>query len=120
MVNMLKWLQNVMVGRRGPTQVDKTPFEMPSKLLDIAHEVLAKEASEKQQVLRGVERYGGSLIQRQQFRLRVQMKVRKFLSLTASEEDANDMMEEVTERITEAAEVDPYYKKMFDDSDEKK
>lgn len=122
---ILKWLQQFMGPRRSPTEIESKRVSNSSgntfpnqALIDIAHEVLAKEALEKKLALSGLEKYGWPLMQRQMFQQKVKTRVKRFLNFSLSQED--DVVEEVTERITEAAEVDPHYKRLFEDADEKR
>lgn len=116
---ILKWIQKVVSGSRNHTHFDSDPLP-PSSLIDVAHEVLAKEALEKQLALSGLEKYGWPFVQRQRFQQKVKTKVKHFLSFADSDENDSELVDEVTERITEAAEVDSYYKRLFDDAAEKK
>ena len=111
--------------RRHPTEMESPPLSngrgssFPNQaLIDIAHEVLSREALEKKLALSSLEKYGWPLAQRQKFQQKVKAKVKRFLGFSLSKEE--DVAEEVTERITEVAEVDPYYKQLFDDAAEKR
>lgn len=112
---ILKWLQN-RVRLNPPRQTE--PVTLPSKLLDIAHEVLAREAAEKQQAFRQVEKYGWQQARLKAFHQRVKNRVRRLLGLsTASAAEEEELLDEVTEKITEAAEADPHYKRLFGGAD---
>lgn len=114
---ILKWLQSVF----GPGKTLK-PFEVgpldSSKLIDVAHEVLAKEAKEKQLALKGFEKYGWPFVQRKKFEQKVRSKVKRFLSIPLTSTEEFEMVDEITEKITETAEADPRYRELFEDSEE--
>jgi len=86
------------------------------KLLDIAHEVLAKDALEKKLALSALEKQGWPYLQRQRFTETVRAKVKKFLRWPLDGAEENEMIEEITERITEVAEADPRVNRLFGDA----
>ena len=114
---ILKWLQHVISGRRHPEAPVVSPSFPNAKLLDIAHEVLSKEALDKQVALHALEKYGWPLAEKKKFQQRVKAKVKQFLGFAVTSNEEEDLVDEVTERITETAEADPYYKSLFDADD---
>jgi hypothetical protein len=79
-----------------------------TKLVDVAHEVMRADQAR----LSGLVRAGMGNVQREQFRGKVKKKVWDVISEEFDTVDA-DMVEEITERIVDVAEVDPRYKTMF-------
>jgi len=84
-----------------------------SKLVDAAHEALVKRAAEDKSTLDTLVRMGWPYVKRAQFKGKVRKKVWDIVSQDSDFVDT-DMVEDITERIVDAAEVDPYYKKMFE------
>lgn len=97
---IIKWLQSIVRVR----EISKTPLEeggAKAGLIDLAHQVLSETI------------LGERLGRRRQ----LQQKVKKQVSLSFSDEE---LVEEVTEKITEVAEVDPYYSRLFENPLKKK
>ena len=111
---IIRWLQSIVGTKRSQNGHYPEPINTHS-LIDVAHEVLYKEALEKKNALKDFEKYGWLFGQQESFRQRVREKVRRFLKFRRFQTDpVEELVEEVTERITEAAQADPYYKKLFD------
>jgi hypothetical protein len=83
-----------------------------TKLVDVAHEVMRKDQAR----LSGLVRAGMGNVQREQFKGKVKKKVWDVISEELGVVDP-DMVEEVTERIVDVAEVDPAYKRMFEEDE---
>lgn len=114
-------LQSVMGIGKNTKHYNEMPVSpvAHSKLMDIAHEVLAKDALEKKLALSAFEKQGWPYLQRQRFTEVVRTKVRKLLRFSFKDGEENEMIEEITERIAEVAEVDPYVNRLFDDAEKK-
>lgn len=111
-------LQSVMgIGKNAKNYNNMPPEPIFNpKLLDIAHEVLAKDALEKKLALSALEKQGWPYLQRQRFTDMVRSKVRKFLRLSLDDAEENEIIEEITERITEVAEADQRINRLFGDA----
>jgi hypothetical protein len=82
--------------------------KVDSKLIDVAHEAM----SEKQRELEALVKTGWPVARQKQFKSEVKQKVWDVVSEGFEAVD-DDMVEEITERVVEVAEVDPFYKKIF-------
>ncbi|MBI2091495.1 MAG: hypothetical protein HYY43_06075 [Deltaproteobacteria bacterium] len=78
------------------------------KLVDIAHEAMRRDAES----LDGLIKLGQPVVDRKKLKDRIRKKVKGSI---AKEFDDEDVVDEVTERIADAAEFDPNFGKMFDD-----
>lgn len=108
---IIKWFQTWLRGKTYPA--DASPKE--KMLVDVAHEVLSKEALEKSQTLKGLEKFGWPFLKRRQKKEKIRSKVRRFLSLSISEEENFEVVDEITEKIAEACEADPEINRLFED-----
>lgn len=70
-------------------------------LIDLAHWVLSKETQSSE-------------------RSAMKTQVKSALHLKVKPSEARDVLEEITEKIKEAAEADPYYSRMFERPSRKK
>lgn len=111
---VLKWIQSITrvsssaeVLQQGA--VEKRKGKKETKLVDVAHEVLRKD----RESLEGLVRVGWPNVQREKFKGNVRKKVWEKISGGVDTSDV-DMVEEITERIVDASEADPYYQEMFD------
>jgi len=111
---VLKWIQSI-TGNGGRAEllhqgaVEKRKEKKETKLVDVAHEVLRRD----RESLEGLVRIGWPNVQRENFKGKVRKKVWEKVSGGIGTEDV-DMVEEITERIVDASEADPYYQEMFD------
>lgn len=114
---ILKWIQSMTPGSEAQAARQKDEEERKSrgesKLVDVAHEALARSASEDRQTLGELVRFGLPHVERQRFKGKVREKVWDVVS-EGFGAAPSDMIEEITERIVDAAEADPFYKRMFD------
>jgi hypothetical protein len=111
---MINWVKNILsaimpmsVGQGAET------FEKKAKarLIDVTEGVsLAEEARKRSMELLSVIRRGGVSLDRLRLWLSIRRKTKKGL---ADFYDMPEIMDEVTEKILEAAEFDPFYKRMF-------
>jgi len=112
---VLKWIQSMTrpTGRAEVLQqgaVENRKNKKETKLVDVAHEVMRKD----RQSLEGLVKVGWPNVKRDKFKGKVRRKV--WDTITGGIDTAEvDMVEEITERITDASEADPYYREMFDD-----
>ena len=86
-----------------------------TRLIDVAHEALNRDKGGPG----GPGRKGPPKAQREEpngkFKGKVRRKVWDVVRETyGPSRDSEEMTEEITERVVEVAEADPYYKKMFD------
>lgn len=112
---VLKWIQSMTrsAGRAEVLQqgaVEKQKDRKETKLVDVAHEVMRKD----RQNLEGLVKVGWPNVTREKFKGKVRKKVWDTISGGIDTSEV-DMVEEITERITDASEADPYYKEMFED-----
>lgn len=108
---LLKWIQNRITGvlntgadsdavARGKTSANEP--------MDVAHEAMRNDAV----LLNTIARAGQHKVDRQKMKDRIRKKVKGSIAKTF---DDDDVVEEVTERILDAAEFDPLYRDMFKD-----
>lgn len=109
---LIKWVKSIV---ESPSNKAPEPASPTTKkgAIDVAHEVLRREAAEYYADLDGLVKIGWPAVKRRKFKKSVRKKVWDIVrnSFGISEDD---MIEEITERITDVAEVDPYYQKMFE------
>lgn len=115
---VLKWIKSVTSGaiqaeaaRRADDEERKIRKE--SKLVDVAHEAMNEKAAEDRAMLEGLIRMGWPNVQREKFKSKVRRKVWEVVGEAGNVFDP-EMIDEVTERIVDCAEADPFYKKMFE------
>ena len=114
---ILKSIQSLIRPQGGADVAEQGAIEerkrrRETKLIDVAHEVMRKDQAR----LSGLVRAGMGNVQRDQLKGKVKKKVWDVISEELGTVDP-DMVEEVTERIVDVAEMDPYYKKMFTEED---
>lgn len=83
----------------------KTAANQP---MDVAHEVMRNDAA----LLNTIARAGQHSIDRKKIKDKAKKKVRGSIAKVF---DDDDIVEEVTERVLDAAEFDPLYRDMFKD-----
>lgn len=113
---IIKWFQTWMRTKAAESSSAARSTLSKAKetsLFDVAHEVLAKEVQERQASLTQFEKYGFPLFHRQRKKQKIKAKVKKFLTIPLAEAEADDLVEEVTEKITDAAEADPKIDLLF-------
>lgn len=114
-----KWLQNLFKGNTTVTALPeaskKSRITGPKPLLDVAQEALRQEAAN----LQGLVTHGAASMREKELRRKVRAKVAKVIDPAFSNPE---IIEEVTERITLAATVDPHYQQLVEafESEEKK
>jgi hypothetical protein len=114
-----KWLQNLFRGNSTtialPEASQKGRITGPKPLLDVAQEALRQEAAN----LQGLVTHGAASMREKELRKKVRAKVAKVIDPVFSNPD---IIEEVTERITLAATVDPHYQNLIEafEAEEKK
>jgi len=96
---------------QGANEDRKTKRE--TKLVDVIHEFVRSSGKN----LEGLVRMGGPGQEREQFKGKVRKKVWDTVDENLGTVD-RDMVEEITERVVDAADADPYYKKMFEEEEE--
>lgn len=114
---ILKWIQGLLGTRLRGTGAPEAEFYPRSRLVDVAYEALRKEALSKTRELKGLEQ-GAALIRRKEnLRTRVRTKIKKALFTSFVKEDEDfELVDEVTEKIVDAAEADPKWQKLFDNN----
>lgn len=110
------WVRQKMATSTGVAPTNRAPQTNDFPLIDVAHEVLSKESVERGADLRGLQKFGWPLMKRRKNKDQVRAKVKKFLSIPLRSEDAETIIDEITEKITEAAETDPRLSRLFEDS----
>lgn len=102
---ILKLIQSLLKGSIEPSEAGAP--QKKESLVDIAAEAIKSDPKDLERLIS----LGMPEIERRKFKERVKKKV----SLAISKEfDEPDIIEEVTERITNAAEFDQYYRDMFE------
>ena len=110
---ILKSIQSLIRPQGGADVAEQGAIEerkrrKETKFVDVAHEVMRKDQAR----LSGLVRAGMGNVQREQLKGKVRERVWDVISEGLGTVDPG-MVEEVTERIVDVAEMDPYYKKMF-------
>lgn len=113
---ILKWLQTVIRGTRDQNHLNLQPPNQ-APLIDVAHEVLSKEALERKLALQVFEKYGTPLLQKQERKIKIRTKIKSLLRIPLTPDEKSDLVDEITERFAEAAEADPFYRQMFGESE---
>lgn len=97
---MIKWFQNWVKGKAAEAgSAIEGSVAKESTLWDVAHEVLKPR-----------------FFNRERKKLRVKSKVKEFLSPPLVDDSSVDMVDEITETVTEACEVDPKIDRLFGES----
>lgn len=115
---IVKWLYAI-VSRVSPEVLGQGAVEeakklsTTEKLIDVPHKVMSEEAARHGAELAGLVSVGWPLVKREKVKRRVRRKVWEIVSRNFQTSDP-DMVEEITERIVDAAEVDPLYERLFD------
>ena len=95
-------------------EVSERQKRRDENVVDLPHYVLTQEDAQRQQTeLRYLVQVGSPFMRREQLKERVRGKVRRVVRDSFALEDAK-MVEEITERIVDAAEMDPHYLQMFE------
>ena len=116
---IIKWFQTWLRQKQfltGSATLTKSQKAVEAHLIDIAHEVLAREALEKSEALKGLEKFGWSIFKKQKKKEQIRSKVKHSLQIPITDEASIELVDEITEKITEAAEADPRFGRLFDDS----
>jgi hypothetical protein len=108
----IRWLNNRVFGTELPKTKKKSSdpktVRKSDGLLDLVHEAVKAEAADLSALLRS----GLPNARRQRRRQAVKKKVAAAIDPAFDEET---LVDEITERITDASEVDPYYQRLFAD-----
>lgn len=121
---VINWLKSAPKVQKeaSPKEVDSLQHKghKSSGLLDLAHEAIVKKSSmDDQRTLDDFIKMGWPYVEREKFKQKVRKKVWQIVS-EESEFSDPEIIEEVTEKIVDAAENDPFYKKMFGLTEENK
>ncbi|MBI4365589.1 MAG: hypothetical protein HY543_02100 [Deltaproteobacteria bacterium] len=116
---LIRWLQHVLFGQtltallQGKVPARRTQTtETEPPLLDVVREALREEADELSDlVARGIPP-----MRRRRLKQRARRRVQQAI---AKEFDSPEIVDEVTERLVHAAEIDPYYARLVEDDDTK-
>lgn len=115
---ILKWIQSMGSGAtlKASEQGDEEERKArrDSKLIDVAHEALIERAANDHATLKALAKLGMHGVKREQFKGKVRKKVFDVVSEESGFPADEGMIEEITERIVDAADADPFYKKLFD------
>ena len=112
---ILKWVRSMTGAARtnateqAAADESKAKQKRDAKLFDVAHEAMRRD----RESLEGLVKLGVPNAQREQMKGKVKKKVWDAVTEGFEAVDG-DMVEEITERIADAAEADPFYKRMFD------
>ena len=106
-----KWLQNLFKGGTTIAAIPETSkkgrITGPKPLLDVAQEALRQEAAN----LQGLVTHGAATMREKELRKKVRAKVARVIDPAFNNPE---IIEEVTERITLAATIDPHYKNLVE------
>ena len=121
---VVKWIQSVL--HRSPTvgtpaaetaARPATPSHKElgvEKLKDVAYEVLREDMALRQGALKELEKVGWSLLKRRRLQQKVRSQVQQSLFEGLVDSTEGDLLvDEITERITDVAENDPFYRRLF-------
>ncbi len=108
---VIRWFQSWL--KTKVTPVAKTPEQ---NLMDIAHEVLARDALERNEELKGLEKLGSSVFNQRRKKEKIRSKIKSVLSLPMTEEESFEMVDEITEKIGEVCEADSRMNRLFEKS----
>lgn len=110
---ILKWIQSVLLGdrpeitRTAAAEADREINKDAKKRnVDLINAALVDHAEDLDDLLK----LGNHALERKRFKRNVRKKVENVI---AGAYDDPDIIEDITERITDAAEVDPFYKRLF-------
>ncbi len=113
---IFKWIQSVR-GKGEAAAIEQAGDaerrrRRDAKLVDVAHEAMVRR--QDQQKLEGLIKRGWPHVQREEFKGKVRQKVWDTVRGSYGVSDDDEMVEEITERVVDAAEADPFYKRLFD------
>jgi hypothetical protein len=97
--------------------VEESKKQKEARLVDVAQESLRKTAAGQRADLEGMVRHGWPRVKREKFKGSTRKKVWDIVGRSLGSPDS-DMIEEITEKIADVAEVDPYYQEIFQDKSE--
>jgi hypothetical protein len=114
---ILKWIQSVLVGNKpemdqmsaGKAFDEFKKIEKrgrKAKSVDLAHAALIEKAEDFDDLIAS----GSPAIKRRKLKRKIRSKVEKAMSDELSDPK---IIDEVTERIADVAEIDPHYQKLF-------
>lgn len=113
---VIKWIQsrNQSVEAQAANQADEKARKLrrDSKLVDVAHEAMKESSAADRDTLGTLIKLGWPHVAREQFKTKVRGKVWDIVGENFGLKDT-DIVEEITERITDVAEADSYYKRIF-------
>lgn len=115
---IIQWFRHI-IGRvsneaLAKQAIDETEqHKVEREAVDVAHQAMREEAKRRATELDGLVRSGWPAVQRERIRRRVRQKVGEIVGgeLAAA---SDEMVDEITERIVDAAEVDPFYATAFE------
>ena len=122
----VKWFHSLL-HRSSPARVESGPVShapiltdaKKGVLVDVVYEALQKDMAFRQEVLKELEKVGWNLFKRKQFKFKVRSKIKQaMLPELADGEGESLLVDEITERIVDAAESDPFYQRLFRSSEE--
>lgn len=110
---ILKWLQRAVVGNNsevtkaaaGQSADEKKKAEKNSSV-DLVNATLVEHAEDLEDLIKS----GSRDIERKKLKRKVKSRVEGAI---ANEFNDPELVEEITERITDVAEIDPFYKRLF-------
>lgn len=113
---VLRFIQSILTGDKGEVinqgALEESKRRKESKLVDLAEEALRDEAASKSSDLKGIVNRGRSNLEREKFKRSKRKNIWSIVTRSLGISD-DEMVDEITEKITEVAESDPYYGKVF-------
>lgn len=105
--------------QQGANEEEKKRRRLEGK--DVVHEVLRMQAREKNEELNGLVSKGTTNVKREKFKSCVKKQVFEIVSenFDLKNGTADEVTEEITEQIVNAADADPTYRDMFDPNNDK-
>ena len=114
-----KWLQSIWHRNHLPV-AENSNLSRPEKgdevLYDVVYEALREDMALRREALEDLQRVGWPLVKRMRFRKKIREKVKKTIAPELSEVAVSDdfvMVDEITERLVDAAENDPFFRRLF-------
>ena len=120
---IIKWINNIIDRNSGSSSKEATQQgaikdakrqQRTAKMIDVPQRVMESQAAQSASELEGLRKYGAPQFKREKLRRKVRSKVWDIVRSNFDTSD-DEMVEEITERIVDVADADPYFAKMFGD-----
>jgi hypothetical protein len=114
---VVRYIQSLITGNTSKI-VEQGAFEeakksKDTKLIDVSQEVMRRRAAERSAELEGMVTVGRPNVKKKKFKGSTRQKVWDIVTRSLRISD-DEMVDEITERITDVAEVDEHYQQVFE------